>query len=65
MTLLTLSEVAETLNVSVKTVRKAIDKGDMNAYKVCRVWRVSPEQKEDYLQKVLVNNNRRKKSTLK
>ena len=64
-TLLTLEQVTEHLNVSDDTVRRAIAKGDMEAFKIGKLWRFSHDQLEAYLAKRTVSFSKRKKMTLK
>ncbi len=65
MTLLTPNEVAEQLKISDDTVRRLIDSGKMEAFRVGGQFRVTTDQLHDYLQSVLIQKNRRKKATLK
>lgn len=48
-TLLTLEEVAKRLNVSVATVRRLINDGELRAVKIRFQLRVRPSDLEDYL----------------
>ena len=47
--LLTVEEVAELLNVHTITVQRAIQKGDLIAAKIGRVYRISPEDLQAYI----------------
>jgi excisionase family DNA binding protein len=47
--LLTVAEVAHYLHVVTMTVYRMIDRGDLKAVKVGRVWRVRREDLERYL----------------
>ena len=64
MIMYTLAEVVENLKVSDNTVRRAIDKGDLHAYKIGKLWRISEDQLNNYLAKRTVSNLKRKKATL-
>jgi len=48
-TLLTVQEVARYMHVVPITVYRMIDRGDLKAVKVGRVWRVRWEDLQDYL----------------
>lgn len=62
-TFYTITELATTLKVSDKTIRRAIDKGDMKAIWM-GVWRISQEQFSEYIEKRTVSKTKRKKLTL-
>ena len=64
MQIYTLKEVQDMLNVSDKTIMRAIDKGDMEAMKIGKLWRISDEQLNAYLAKRTVSKTKRKKLTL-
>ncbi|MGH8398898.1 MAG: helix-turn-helix domain-containing protein [Gammaproteobacteria bacterium] len=49
--MLTLEEVAYRLSVSVQTVRRLIDKGQLKGIRVGKQWRVRPEDLEDYIRR--------------
>jgi excisionase family DNA binding protein len=51
-TLLTLEEVAKRLNVSVATVRRLINDGELKAIKVRFQLRVKPSDLEDYIARI-------------
>ena len=63
--LLTMEQVTERLNVSNKTIMKAIVKGDMEAFKIGYHWRFSDDQLNAYLAKRTVSFSKRKKMTIK
>ena len=63
--LFTLEQVTEHLNVSDDTVRRAIAKGDMEAFKIGKLWRISQDQLNAYLTKRTVSFSKRKKMTIK
>lgn len=48
-TLLTVNEVAAYMKIVPLTVRRMIDRGDLKAIKVGRVWRIRQEDLQDYL----------------
>jgi excisionase family DNA binding protein len=50
--MLSLEEVAYRLNVSVQTVRRLIDSGQLKGVKVGRQWRVRQEDLDAYIRKV-------------
>ena len=50
--MLSLEEVAYRLNVSVQTVRRLIDSGQLKGVKVGRQWRVRREDLDAYIRKV-------------
>ena len=54
-TLLTVGEVAEYLHVVTITVYRMIDRGDLKAVKVGRVWRVRREDLEQYLNRPVLD----------
>lgn len=47
--LLTLSEAAQKLKLSEKTVRKFISEGKLEASKLGRIWRISPKDIDTFL----------------
>ncbi len=47
--LLTIPEVADLLKVSVKTVRRSIEAGDLPAAKLGAQWRIRPRDLDDYV----------------
>ncbi len=49
--MLTLEEVAYRLSVSVQTVRRLIQDGDLKAVKVRNQWRVRQEDLDNYIRK--------------
>ena len=49
--MLSIKETAEYLNVSTKTIYNLIERGDLKASKVANVWRIHPEDIEEYLNK--------------
>ena len=49
----TLEEVAEILKVSVQTVRRLIDDGELKAFRVRGQWRVRKEDLDDYINRQL------------
>jgi excisionase family DNA binding protein len=49
--LLSLSEVAERLNISLITVRRLIERGELPSLKIGKVRRVKPADLEAYLRK--------------
>lgn len=46
----TTSEVAEKLNLSEKTIRNLIDSGELKAHKFGRVYRISEEQLNNFIE---------------
>lgn len=50
MQLLTLEEVADILRVSIQTVRRMIDDGELKARKVRGQWRILKTDLEEYIQ---------------
>lgn len=46
---LRIEQVAERLNVSLKTVRRLLLAGDIVGFRVGRVWRIDPAAVEDYV----------------
>ena len=55
--MLTTGEVAEKLNLSEKTIRNLIDSGELEAHKFGRVYRISEEQLENFIEKSKTNIN--------
>lgn len=53
--MLSTSEIAEKLNVTPKTVRCLIENGDLKAIKVGKIYRVSKEEFELFLEKSKIN----------
>ena len=53
----TTSEVAEKLNLSEKTIRNLIESGELEAHKFGRVFRISEEQFNDFIEKSKTNIN--------
>ncbi len=49
--MLTLSEVASRLNVSIETVRRLVKDGSLKAVRVGNQLRVKPEELEDYIRR--------------
>ena len=49
--LLTIDQVAETLQVSTKQVRRLIVRGEISAYRFGRLIRISPAVLQDYIAK--------------
>jgi excisionase family DNA binding protein len=47
--LYTPSEIADMLRVVDKTVYRWLESGELNAYKLGRQWRISPEQLQQFL----------------
>ena len=47
--LLTLRSVAEQLDVSIKTVRRWVARGELPAFKMGHQWRIHPEDLERFL----------------
>lgn len=47
--MLTTAEVAERLNLSEKTIRNLIDSGELKAFKFGRVYRISEEQLNNFI----------------
>ena len=47
--LLTIEEVSRILKVSVQTVRRMIDEGELKAIKIRGQWRVKREDLQDYI----------------
>lgn len=47
--LLTITDVAEVLQVSTKTVRRWIANGDLPAHRLGRQWRIAPAELERFL----------------
>lgn len=45
----TTAEVAEKLNLSEKTIRNLIDSGELKAFKFGRVYRISEEQLNNFI----------------
>lgn len=45
----TTGEVAEKLNLSEKTIRNLIDSGELKAFKFGRVYRISEEQLNNFI----------------
>ena len=45
----TTGEVAERLNLSEKTIRNLIDSGELKAFKFGRVYRISEEQLNNFI----------------
>ena len=52
VTMLSLEEVAYRLNVSVQTVRRLIDSGQLRGVKVGKQWRVRQEDLDDYIRRM-------------
>jgi putative molybdopterin biosynthesis protein len=50
-TFLTLDEVAETLAVSISTVRRIVKRGDLEAVRVGDQWRVAPSDFDAYVRR--------------
>ena len=46
---LSIRSVADHLDVSIKTVRRWITRGELSAFKVGRQWRIDPEDLERFL----------------
>lgn len=46
---LTISDVAQLLQISERTVRRWIDGGDLAAHKLGRQWRISDKDLKEYL----------------
>lgn len=61
--LLTVREVADYLHVVTMTVYRMIDRGDLNAVKVGRVWRIRREELEQYLDRSMVHDTNPKETT--
>lgn len=53
----TTSEVAEKLNLSEKTIRNLIESGELEAHKFGRVFRISEEQLDNFIEKSKTNIN--------
>jgi excisionase family DNA binding protein len=53
----TTSEVAEKLNLSEKTIRNLIESGELEAHKFGRVFRISEEQFNNFIEKSKTNIN--------
>lgn len=51
--MLTVEEVSEILRISVQTVRRLIDDGQLRAYRVRGQWRVKKEDLDDYLRRIV------------
>lgn len=49
--MLTTSEVAEKLNLSEKTIRNLIDSGELKAFKFGRVYRISEEELNNFIER--------------
>ena len=47
--MLSVSDVAERLNLSEKTIRNMIDAGHLKAFKFGRVFRISEEQLQEFI----------------
>lgn len=47
----TVEQVADMLQVSVATVRKLIDRGELKAFRVGNQWRVKKEDLDDYIRR--------------
>jgi len=47
--LLSIRAVADHLDVSIKTVRRWIERGDLAAFKVGHQWRIDPEDLDRFL----------------
>lgn len=56
----TSAEVAERLNLSEKTIRNLIDSGDLKAYKFGRVYRISEEQLNNFINQSRTDLNEEK-----
>jgi excisionase family DNA binding protein len=54
---LTVKYVAKKLGVSFGSVRRAIDRGDLAAYRIGGQYRITPAAFEDMLKRTLVKNN--------
>lgn len=50
--MLSLEEVAYRLNVSVQTVRRLIESGQLRGVKVGKQWRVRQEDLDDYIRRM-------------
>ena len=49
--LLTMKEVAELLQVSEKTVKRIMERGELAGAKVGRAWRFTPADVKDYVER--------------
>jgi len=47
--LLTIDEVARILKVSIQTIRRMIDEGELKAIKIRGQWRIKREDLQDYI----------------
>lgn len=47
--LLSIQGVAAFLNLSTKTVRRLIDRGELSAFKLGSQWRIHPRDLDDFL----------------
>lgn len=65
MMIYTLEEVTTLLKVSDDTIRRAINKGDLEAYKIGKLLRISSDQLNAYLAKRTVSHPKRKSLKLK
>jgi excisionase family DNA binding protein len=52
VTMLSLEEVAYRLGVSVQTVRRLIENGELKGVRVGRQWRVRQEDLDDYVRRM-------------
>ena len=56
----TTADLAEMLNLSEKTIRNLIESGDLEAHKFGRVYRISEEQLNNFINKSKTQNNEEK-----
>ena len=54
--MLTTAEIAEKLNVTPKTVRTLIENGDIKAIRIGKLYRVTKEEFDFFLEKNKINN---------
>ena len=53
----TTADIAEKLNLSEKTIRNLIESGELEAHKFGRVYRISDEQLNNFINKSKTQNN--------
>ena len=49
--IITIKELADFLKISTRTVNRAIEKGELNAFKAGRDWRIEKESVIDWVNK--------------
>lgn len=58
--MLSTADVAERLNLSEKTIRNLIEAGDLKAFKFGRVYRISEENFNEFIEKSKTKNENQK-----